>query len=88
MIPLKLGTIARALGVSCPAGQADVVIKRVITDSRSVQPGDLFLAIRGPRFDGHAFVKQAIDASAEAKTGLQDTLQRWINMSCFVHVAV
>lgn len=66
MIPLKLGTIARALGVSCPAGQADVVVKRVITDSRSVQAGDLFLAIRGPRFDGHAFVKQAIDAGATA----------------------
>ncbi|MGH9351879.1 MAG: UDP-N-acetylmuramoyl-tripeptide--D-alanyl-D-alanine ligase [Terriglobia bacterium] len=35
-------------------------------DSRSVQRGDLFFAIRGPRFDGHEFVAQALERGAVA----------------------
>jgi UDP-N-acetylmuramoyl-tripeptide--D-alanyl-D-alanine ligase len=36
-----------------------VVIDRVHTDSRSLQPGDLFVALRGEHFDGHQFIAQA-----------------------------
>lgn len=39
---------------------------RVITDSRSVQPGDLFVALRGEHFDGHDHVQMACDAGAVA----------------------
>jgi UDP-N-acetylmuramoyl-tripeptide--D-alanyl-D-alanine ligase len=38
----------------------------VTTDSRTVQPGDLFVALRGPRFDGHDFVETAFAAGAFA----------------------
>jgi len=31
----------------------------VSTDTRTLQPGDLFVAIRGERFDGHTFLEQA-----------------------------
>lgn len=41
-------------------------IAQVTTDSRSLSPGDLFLALRGDRFDGHAFVKQALAQGAIA----------------------
>lgn len=35
-------------------------------DSRTVGAGDLFFAIRGPRFDGHDFVSEALDRGAVA----------------------
>lgn len=34
-------------------------IRRVVTDSREVRQGDLFVALRGERFDGHQFVESA-----------------------------
>jgi UDP-N-acetylmuramoyl-tripeptide--D-alanyl-D-alanine ligase len=51
---------ARAVGtVSAP-------IRRVHTDTRSLQPGDLFVALRGERFDAHDFLPQAQSAGAVA----------------------
>ena len=35
-------------------------------DSRSIVPGDLFFAIRGPKYDGHDFVASALFAGAAA----------------------
>ena len=43
----------------------NVEINRVETDSRKVQKGDLFIAIKGEKFDAHNFVKQVVDAGAE-----------------------
>ncbi len=36
----------------------------VSIDSRSIAPGDLFIAIEGPKFDGHEFVSEALDRGA------------------------
>ncbi len=47
----------------------------VTTDSRSVPPGSLFVALRGPRFDGHAFVPTACQAGAVAALVARD--YRW-----------
>jgi UDP-N-acetylmuramoyl-tripeptide--D-alanyl-D-alanine ligase len=44
----------------------DTRFTRVTTDSRAVAPGDLFVALRGERFDGHAFVAEALDKGAVA----------------------
>jgi UDP-N-acetylmuramoyl-tripeptide--D-alanyl-D-alanine ligase len=38
----------------------------VSTDSRSIKPGELFLALRGEKFDGHTFVRDVIAAGAAA----------------------
>ena len=41
-------------------------VKRISTDTRTIRPGDIFLALEGERFDGHKFVEQAISAGAIA----------------------
>ncbi len=38
----------------------------VSIDSRTVRPGDLFVALKGPNFDGHDFVAAALDRGAAA----------------------
>ncbi|HEU4622895.1 MAG TPA: UDP-N-acetylmuramoyl-tripeptide--D-alanyl-D-alanine ligase [Burkholderiaceae bacterium] len=45
---------------------ASRAIARVHTDTRTIQAGDLFVALAGERFDGHAFVAQARAAGAVA----------------------
>jgi UDP-N-acetylmuramoyl-tripeptide--D-alanyl-D-alanine ligase len=39
-------------------------IRRINLDSRSIRPGDLFLAMKGDRFDGHDFVAAALSSGA------------------------
>ncbi|WP_300660035.1 UDP-N-acetylmuramoyl-tripeptide--D-alanyl-D-alanine ligase [Hydrogenophaga sp.] len=56
-------------------GQPDVAITRVHTDTRSLQPGDLFVALKGERFDAHDFLPQAAAqgaVAAIAHSGLAD----------------
>lgn len=43
---------------------ADAGINAVVSDSRSVSGGELFVALRGERFDGHQFVLEAVRKGA------------------------
>lgn len=45
---------------------ADPVIRGVTYDSRTVSPGDLFVAVRGEQHDGHAYLSQALELGAVA----------------------
>lgn len=59
---LTMGEVAELLGTS--SGIAERTIEGYSTDSRSIVAGELFFALRGPRFDGHQFVKQALARGA------------------------
>ena len=59
---MSLGEAASALGVRADVPQ--VVFEGVSTDTRSVKRGELFVALRGERFDGHAFLDTAAKAGA------------------------
>ncbi|HHD56633.1 MAG TPA: UDP-N-acetylmuramoyl-L-alanyl-D-glutamate--2,6-diaminopimelate ligase, partial [Desulfobulbaceae bacterium] len=48
------------------AGQPVRMLGAVSTDTRTLQPGDVFLALKGDTFDGHAFVGQAANRGAGA----------------------
>ncbi len=66
MIPMELERITSAIGAACDARNSRLVVHGVSTDSRRVERGDLFFAIRGTRLDGHAFVDQAASKGAVA----------------------
>ena len=61
---MRLAEAAAALGARTSGG--DVLFTGVSTDSRSLRQGDLFVALRGERFDGHEFLKAAAAAKASA----------------------
>ncbi len=42
------------------------LLGRVCTDSRALQPGDIFVALKGEQFDGHAYINQAVESGAGA----------------------
>jgi UDP-N-acetylmuramoyl-tripeptide--D-alanyl-D-alanine ligase len=61
---MRLHEAAAAIGAT--AVGADVEFDRVETDTRRLAPGCLFVALRGARFDGHAFIEQAFGKGAAA----------------------
>lgn len=63
---MLLSEIIRDLPVITRKGESDPDISRVIYDSRKVQPGDLFVALRGEKTDGHLFIPQALQKGAAA----------------------
>jgi UDP-N-acetylmuramoyl-tripeptide--D-alanyl-D-alanine ligase len=70
--------IARALGVAVPSGLSPVErVAGVSIDSRAVGRGQLFVAIRGPRHDGHNFVAAALQAGAEAALVATDRISSY-----------
>jgi len=59
---LPLAKVAEVLGSGEPV--AERVVKGYSIDSRRLEPGQLFFAIRGPRHDGHQFVAAALERGA------------------------
>jgi len=57
-------TVREALGLE--AGDPAISYRRISTDSRSIDAGDLYLALRGDRFDGHDFLVGAFGSGALA----------------------
>lgn len=66
MQPLTVDDLARATGGELVQRGEAGPIDGVSTDSRSLQPGDLFVPIIGTRFDGHRFIGDAATKGAPA----------------------
>ena len=66
MKPISLAEFASIVGGNLVAETSSTLIKGFATDSRQVAPGDLFLAIKGARSDGHEYVPIAIQNGAVA----------------------
>jgi len=64
MISLTLSSIANAINGQLVG--SDLSIDNITTDTRSLNKGDLFLALKGPNFDGHKFIKQAEESGCTA----------------------
>ncbi|MDR0480127.1 MAG: UDP-N-acetylmuramoyl-tripeptide--D-alanyl-D-alanine ligase [Burkholderiaceae bacterium] len=61
---LTLAQAARSIAGAQIVGDAQTAIARVHTDTRTLQAGDLYVALRGERFDGAAFLSDAARAGA------------------------
>ena len=59
-----LSQVAQTLGARMIG--ADVALTAVSTDTRGVAAGQLFIALRGARFDAHDFLEQAVASGAAA----------------------
>ena len=64
MESLSLAQIAAFAGGSIASGNAETLVWRVSTDSRTLRDGDLFVPLRGDNFDGHKFIEQAAERGA------------------------
>ena len=63
---MKLQELLEGVAVKSNAAAADTEIREVRYDSRAVQPGDLFVAIRGYATDGHKYIDKALAQGAAA----------------------
>ncbi len=63
--PLTLSQVAEATGGKLE-GDGTLIFTSVSTDSRTVEPGALFVALIGESFDGHQYVAQALAKGAVA----------------------
>jgi UDP-N-acetylmuramoyl-tripeptide--D-alanyl-D-alanine ligase len=61
---MTLGWMANAVGGRVLSGADSLPVGNVTTDTRTLARGDFFVALRGSRFDGHAFVGEAINRGA------------------------
>ena len=73
---LPLNRVAEFLSA---AGEFDhqAVAQGYSIDSRTIQPGELFFAVKGERMDGHDFVRQALEKGAAAAVIGKDQFARY-----------
>lgn len=82
MPELTLRDVARITGGRV-VGDPDAKISAVITDSRAVVPGALFVALRGDRFDGATYAAGALAAGCAAAA-----VERAVDLAGAPHVVV
>jgi len=96
MLTLSSQQIAQIVGYDAAVNEAR--IESISTDSRTCLPHDLFVAVRGERFDGHTFVKQVVEAgcplvivdhlmegvSPQKQIVVPDTLDAWGKIGAYI----
>jgi len=63
---ISLKMLAQVIGGELVQGKPGQVVSFVSTDSRAVKPGSVFFALKGDKFDGRQFVKEAMKKGAKA----------------------
>ena len=63
---MKLGELIKPIRIIQVIGTCETEIKAVNIDSRQVETGDLFMAMKGTQTDGHAYISTAIEKGAVA----------------------
>ncbi|MBO5427466.1 MAG: UDP-N-acetylmuramoyl-L-alanyl-D-glutamate--2,6-diaminopimelate ligase [Prevotella sp.] len=63
---MKLSDIIKRVSVLKTVGDTDKDIKGIEIDSRQIQPGYIFVAMKGTQVDGHRFIPKAVELGAAA----------------------
>ena len=63
---MKLKELLRETEVLSCTADPDLEIRGVSFNSRTTQPGDLFVAVKGYESDGHRFIPMALEKGAAA----------------------
>ena len=66
MMKLTVEQILKAVAGQLIQGDPRQPVKGVSTDSRTINPGELFIALKGERFDGHTFISESLVQKASA----------------------
>jgi UDP-N-acetylmuramoyl-tripeptide--D-alanyl-D-alanine ligase len=82
---LPLSKIEEFLGAT---GECELkeVAQGYSIDSRTIQPGELFFAVKGERLDGHDYVHQALERGAISAVVRKDQLARFTVKTCLLAV--
>ena len=72
---MELQALQKVLSAeAAPDCASDCCFDGVSIDSRTIQSGELFFAINGPRFDGHDYVQAVMERGAAAAV-----VSRWVD---------
>jgi UDP-N-acetylmuramoyl-tripeptide--D-alanyl-D-alanine ligase len=83
-LPLsKIEELLSATGGECELKE---IAQGYSIDSRTIQPGELFFAVKGERLDGHDYVHQALEHGAVSAVVCKDQLARYAVKSCLLAV--
>ena len=63
---MKIKDILKATNGKLIVGNEDLICENFSKDTRTIQKGDIYIGIKGEKFDGSQFWKQALDNGAEA----------------------
>ena len=63
---MKLNLLIKELNVIETIGNTDIDIKGVNIDSRLIEEGHMFIAVKGTQADGHNYINTAIEKGAKA----------------------
>jgi UDP-N-acetylmuramoyl-tripeptide--D-alanyl-D-alanine ligase len=63
-VSLTVQEVIEATGGTLLQGESEAFFKGFSTDTRTIEAGDLFVALKGERFDGHAFALEAMRKKA------------------------
>ena len=74
-LKLKASEIAKAVNGEIIAGDGNIKIKNIITDSRKILPESLFFAFKGEAADGHDFAEKALQDGALGAVMQKDSVK-------------
>lgn len=89
MFPLTFSQLTRVTGgeLNSSASVEAVSVESISTDTRSLRPGDLFIALQGGKYDGHHFLDQAkacgaigsvVSSASQYRTGISNEIPQVI----------